>query len=159
MAEMVRQIMDSMVRVDVFFVPGDGYYMVPIYVSDTKKKELPNRAVVAAKKYAEWKVMENMNFIFSLYPDDLIEVEHKKGLTFTVTNKDSTLPTKWETKSTLCYYTGMNISTGAIGICSHDSSYSIGGLGVKTLTNFKKFEVDLLGNVREVKKEQRQSFR
>ena len=150
---------DSMVRVDVFFVPGDGYYMVPIYVSDTKKKELPNRAVVAAKKYAEWKVMENMNFIFSLYPDDLIEVEHKKGLTFTVTNKDGTLPTKWETKSTLCYYTGMNISTGAIGICSHDNSYSIGGLGVKTLTNFKKFEVDLLGNVREVKKEQRQSFR
>ena len=150
---------DSMVRVDVFFVPGDGYYMVPIYVSDTKKKELPNRAVVAAKKYAEWKVMEKMNFIFSLYPDDLIEVEHKKGLTFTVTNNDSTLPTKWETKSALCYYTGMNISTGAIGICSHDNSYSIGGLGVKTLTNFKKFEVDILGNVREVKKEQCQSFR
>lgn len=150
---------DSMVRVDVFFVPEDGYYMVPIYVSDTKKKELPNRAVVAAKKYAEWKVMENKNFIFSLYPDDLIAVEHKKGLTFTVTNKGSTLPAKWETKSTLCYYTGMNISTGAISVCSHDNSYFIGGLGVKTLTSFKKFEVDILGNVREVKKEKRQSFR
>lgn len=150
---------DSMVRVDVFFVPGDGYYMVPIYVSDTKKKELPNRAVVAAKKYAVWKVMENKNFIFSLYPDDLIAVEHKKELAFAVMNKDSTLPAKWETKSTLCYYTGMNISTGAIGVCNHDNSYFIGGLGVKTLTSLKKFEVDILGNVREVKKEQRQSFR
>ncbi len=150
---------DSMVRVEVFFVPGDGYYMVPIYVSDTKKKELPNRAVVAHKNYAEWKEMEERNFLFSLYADDLIKVEHKKGLTFSVTNKESTLPPKWETKETLCYYGGMNISSGSITVCSHDNSYILPSLGVKTLNCLKKCEVDILGNVREVKKENRQSFR
>ncbi len=150
---------DSMVRVDVFFVPGDGYYMVPIYVSDTKKKELPNRAVVAHKEFSAWKVMEEKNFLFSLYADDLIKVEHKKGLIFSISNKESTLPSRWETKETLCYYTGMNIAAGSVTVCSHDSAYVLSSLGVKTLTCLKKYEVDILGNVREVKKEQRRSFR
>lgn len=150
---------DSMVRVDVFFVPGDGYYMVPIYVSDTKKKELPNRAVVAAKKYAEWKVMENKDFIFSLYPDDLIEVEHKKELVFSIANKESTLPPKWETSKILAYYVSFDISTGAIKISSNDNAYILRGLGIKTLLSLRKYEVDILGNLREVSKEQRQSFR
>ncbi|WP_317320763.1 type II CRISPR RNA-guided endonuclease Cas9 [Subdoligranulum variabile] len=150
---------DTMVRVDVFYVPGDGYYLVPIYVSDTRKKELPNRAVVAHKSYNDWKVMKEEDFLFSLYPNDLIEVEHKKGLTFTIAHKDSTLPPEWEVKRTLCYYTGMNISTGAIGVLTHDSAYMIGGVGVKTLISLKKYEVDVLGHIRPVGKESRQRFR
>ena len=98
-------------------------------------------------------------FLFSLYADDLIEVEHKRGLAFSVTNKESTLPPKWETKETLCYYEGMNIAAGSITVCSHDNSYILPSLGVKTLNCLKKYEVDILGNVREVKKENRQSFR
>ena len=58
---------DSMVRVDVFFVKGEGYYLVPIYVADTLKKKLPNRAVVANKPYEQWKVMDDKDFQFSLY--------------------------------------------------------------------------------------------
>lgn len=150
---------DSMVRVDVFFVPGDGYYLVPIYISDTRKKELPNRAVVAHKNYSNWKVMDDRDFLFSLHADDLIEIEHKKGLTFTVANKDSTLPAQWETKRTLCYYTGMNISSGSVTIVSPDGAYILPSLGVKTLVSLKKYEVDALGNVREVRKESRQRFR
>ncbi len=150
---------DSMIRVDVFFVPGEGYYMVPIYVSDTKKKALPNRAVVAHKAYAEWKVMEEKDFLFSLYSDDLVEVEHKKGLTFSVTSKESTLQPKWETRKTLCYYTGMNIAAGSITVCSHDGAYVLPSLGVKTLGSIKKWEVDILGNVRPIQKERRLSFR
>ena len=38
---------DSMVRIDVFHVENDGYYFVPIYIADTLKKELPNKACVA----------------------------------------------------------------------------------------------------------------
>lgn len=150
---------DTMVRVDVFFVPGDGYYLVPIYVSDTRKKELPNRAVVAHKSYNDWKVMKEADFLFSLYPNDLIEVEHKKGLTFTVAHKDSTLPPKWETKRTLCYYTSMNISVGSILVSTHDAAYTLSGLGVKTLVSLKKYEVDVLGYIRPVAKETRQRFR
>lgn len=55
---------DTMVRVDVFLVPGDGYYWVPVYVADTLKPELPNRAVVAFKPYSEWKEMREEDFIF-----------------------------------------------------------------------------------------------
>lgn len=150
---------DSMVRVDVFLVPGEGYYLVPVYVSDTRKKELPNRAVVAHKSYSDWKVMDEQNFIFSLYADDLIEVEHKNEMTFVLANKESALPPKWGTKRTLCYYTGMNISTGAIGVSTHDGAYIIGGLGVKTLASLKKYEVDVLGNVREIRREVRRGFR
>ena len=150
---------DSMVRVDVFFVPGDGYYMVPIYVSDTKKKELPNRAVVAHKNYAEWKEMEERNFLFSLYADDLIEVARKKIMPFTIVNSDSTLPAAYETTHEIVYYAGLDISSGNIKVTTHDNSYSLRGLGIKTLKTLQKYEVDILGNVREVKIENRQSFR
>lgn len=150
---------DSMVRVDVFFIPGAGYYLVPIYVSDTRKKELPNRAVIAHKSYSDWKVMRDEDFLFSLYADDLIEVGRKKGLILTIAHKDSTLPPKWETKRTLCYYTGMNIAAGSITIDSPDGAYTLPSLGVKTLASLKKFEVDVLGNVRQVRNETRQRFR
>ena len=150
---------DSMVRVDVFFVPGDGYYMVPIYVSDTKKKELPNRAVVAHKEFAAWKVMEEKNFLFSLYADDLIEVARKKVMPFSIVNSGSTLPHSYETTHEMVYYGGLDISSGNIKVITHDNSYSLRGLGIKTLNTLQKYEVDILGNVREVKKEKRQSFR
>ena len=150
---------DSMVRVDVFLVPGDGYYLVPIYVSDTRKKELPNRAVVAHKSYSDWKVMEEQDFLFSLYADDLIEVEHKKEMQFTLANEKSTLPSKWETKRAFCYYVSTDISSGNIKIVSPNGAYSLRGLGVKTLASLKKYEVDVLGNVREIRREVRRRFR
>ena len=150
---------DSMVRVDVFLVPGEGYYLVPVYVADTRKKELPDRAVVAHKSYSDWKVMDEQNFIFSLYADDLIEVEHKSKMTFVLANKESTLPLKWGSKRTVCYYTGMNISTGAISVSTHDGAYMISSLGAKTLASLKKYEVGVLGDVREIRREVRQRFR
>ncbi|MBO6267287.1 MAG: type II CRISPR RNA-guided endonuclease Cas9, partial [Synergistaceae bacterium] len=64
---------DSMVRIDVFHVEGDGYYFVPIYVADTLKAELPSKACVAFKPHSEWKDMRNEDFIFSLYPNDLVK--------------------------------------------------------------------------------------
>ena len=69
---------DSMVRIDVFYVEGEGYYFVPIYIADTLKKELPSKACVAFKPYEDWKAMSDENFIFSLYPNDLMRVTHKK---------------------------------------------------------------------------------
>lgn len=149
----------SMVRMDVFYVPGDGYYWVPIYVADTRKKELPNRAVVAHKAYSKWKEMREEDFIFSLYPNDLIEVEHKKGLKFVLVNNDATLARTYTVKKALAYYIGGNISSGAIKIETPDGTYMIGGLGMKTLQGVKKYQVDVLGNYHEVKKEKRQRFR
>lgn len=149
----------GMVRVDVFFVKGEGYYLVPIYVADTKKAELPNKAIVAYKQYEEWKEMKDENFIFSLYANDLVLVKHKSGLEFQKVQKDSTLPETWFSKETLLYYIGTNITTAAIGVINNDDTYIVKGTGVKTLELLEKYQVDVLGNISKVGKETRQKFR
>lgn len=148
----------GMIRVDVFFVEKDGYYIVPVYRSDVLKENLPSKAVVAHKPYAEWKEMKDEDFIFSLYPDDLFYAEHKTGFNLSIKNKESSLPKEIKSNSGFFYYTGANISTAAISGENHDSSYFLKGIGVKTLANFEKYQVDVLGNKSKVKKETRMSF-
>lgn len=149
---------DSMVRIDVFKVENSGYYLVPIYVADTLKSKLPNKAVAAYKKYDEWPEMNDDNFVFSLYPNDLIKITHKKELKLSIVNKNSSLPSVLVAKEQFAYYKSMNISTGAINIITHDNSYKADSLGVKTLLNLEKYQVDVLGNYTKVKEETRQPF-
>ena len=150
---------DSMVRVDVFHVKGDGYYLVPIYIADTLKKELPNKAIVASKPYADWSVMDDSNFIFSLYPNDLIKFEHRSFKVFNKVNKDSNLSDTFESKIQYAYFKSADISSASIRIITHDNTYFIKSLGVKTLSKLEKYQVDVLGNYNKVKKEVRKPFR
>ena len=149
---------DTMVRIDVYFVPGDGYYWVPIYVADTVKPELPNKAVIAHKNYAEWKEMDEKDFLFSLCPNDLIRVESKRTMKFKVQNKDSTLEKEMQTNGDMVYFEGGNISGGSITVATHDGAYMVESLGLKTLQKVQKYQVDALGNYTLVKKEKRQYF-
>lgn len=148
----------DMVRVDVFNVDGK-YYMVPIYVSDTVKDELPNKAITRGYNYCDWKIMDDKDFIFSLYPNDLIKVTSKREMKFSLTNKDSTLPKEYTTKEELLYYKCCGISTGSITVINHDNTYTIPSLGVKTLLSIEKYQVDVLGNITKVNCENRQRFR
>lgn len=149
---------DRMVRIDVFHVEGDGYYFVPIYVADTLKENLPNKACVAHKPYSKWKEMREEDFVFSLYRNDLIRVTHKKGVKLSKAQKDSDLPDSMTETSILLYYTGASISTGAISVCTHDNSYKQDSLGFKTLEKVEKYSVDVLGHTAPVKHEIRQPF-
>ena len=149
----------SMVRVDVFYVKNEGYYLVPVYVSDTVKRELPDRAIVAHKAYENWKRMDENDFVFSLYPNDLIKLTFEKEKIFSLTNKNSTLPSKFKCKEIFAYYKGTDISSGAIGVINHDNTYGIGGLGVKRLPLIEKYQIDVLGNITKVGKEKRMRFR
>ena len=149
---------DSMVRIDVFRVEGDGYYFVPIYVADTVKPELPNKACVQAKPYPEWKEMRESDFIFSLYPNDLLKVTHKKTLKLTKAQKGSALPGCIETKSEMLYFVSASISTASLTCRNHDNSYMINSLGIKTLESLEKYTVDVLGEYHPVKRELRQTF-
>ena len=149
---------DTMVRIDVYFMPGDGYYWVPIYVADTVKPELPNKAVIAHKNYAEWKEMDEKDFLFSLCPNDLIRVESKRTMKFKVQNKDSTLEKEMQTNGDMVYFEGGNISGGSITVATHDGAYTVESLGLKTLQKVQKYQVDALGNYTLVKKEKRQYF-
>lgn len=149
---------DSIVRVDVFYAPNDGYYFVPIYIADTVKDVLPNKACIAHRNYTEWKEMNESDFIFSLYKNDLIRVEHKKGISLGKINKDSTIPDQKEFKAGLLYYAGANISTAVFKCITHDNCYEICGLGIKTLKSLEKWTVDVLGNVTVIKREKRMPF-
>lgn len=103
--------------------------------------------------------MRDEDFIFSLYPNDLIRVTNKRLIVLNKSRKESDLPDTIEGYSMLVYYKGMNISTGAITCISHDNAYVQGGIGVKTLSCIEKFTVDILGEYHKVGKEPRQPFR
>ncbi len=148
---------DTMVRIDVFCVKGDGYYFVPIYVADTLSPTLPNRACVAHKPYSEWKEMREEDFLFSLYPNDLIRVEHKKGINLAIQQKGSTLPPVQVVKDIFLYYGGADIDSGSINGVTHDNSYKA-RIGLKTLAKLEKYTVDVLGEYHIVRSEPRQPF-
>ncbi len=149
---------DTMVRIDVFHVESDGYYFVPIYVADTLKPVLPNKAVVAAKPYVEWKTMNEKDFKFSLYPSDLIHVTHKSGLKMSLLNPASSLEPQLIVKDAMLYYISAGISSGAITVENHDGTYGIPSMGIKTLLSLEKYQVDVLGHYTKVTRETRQRF-
>ena len=148
----------DMIRIDVYYVPGDGYYWVPIYVADTVKETLPNKAVVRDKTMEEWKEMKEDDFLFSLYRNDLILVERDKPICFSLMHEDSTLPKKYETKKELVYYKDGNISNAAIKVETHNGAYVFEGMTFGTVRKIQKYQVDVLGNYTPVKKEKRQTF-
>ena len=48
---------DKIVRVDIYN-KGGKYYVIPIYVADTVKAELPNKAVKAHASEKDWRIMD-----------------------------------------------------------------------------------------------------
>lgn len=130
----------DMVRIDVFNKNGK-YFIVPVYVHHFTNDILPNRAIVAHKEEKDWEIMNDNDFIFSLYKNDLIRLKSK-------------------TEDFFAYYIGVDRSTGAITIRTHDSDPSFGKdgctrMGVKTLLGLEKYSVDYFGNKHRIKKELR----
>ncbi|MCL2532217.1 MAG: type II CRISPR RNA-guided endonuclease Cas9 [Oscillospiraceae bacterium] len=150
----------TMLRADVFHVEGEGYYLVPIYVADTIKPRLPNRAVVQGKPHDEWKKMKDDDFIFSIYPNDLLRIEGKKAIEMSRVRKESKrLVDKIAQQEAYVYYKGTNLSKGSIQVITHDNTYQVQGLGVKTLVSLEKYTIDMLGNYTRVGREKRLDFK
>lgn len=136
----------SMVRVDVFTKAGK-YFLVPIYTWQVAKGILPNKAVTANVDEIDWLEMdESYQFIFTMYPNDLVKVKLKKEEFFG-------------------YYGGLDRATGAIVIKEHDLEKSKGRqgiyrIGVKLALSFEKYQVDELGkNIRPCRPTKRQHVR
>lgn len=144
-----------MVRIDVFHVDNDGYYFVPIYVADTVKDKLPNKACLQSKPYSEWKEMDDKNFLFSVYPNDLIYIESNSKIKL---KKITDISVIKEEKSAFLYYIKSKISGATITVINHDKTYQIESLGFKKLANIKKCQIDVLGNISFIEKEKRQDF-
>ena len=144
------------IRIDVFHVENDGYYFVPIYVADTKKKELPNLACVAKGK--PWKPMDDKNFVFSLYHNDLIKITDKDPIKLKVKEGyQGTLQHEIERNGVFLYYAGADINSAGIKFKSHEGVYK-GRKGIKSIVRIEKYTVDPLGNVHKVGKEKRMRF-
>lgn len=130
----------EMLRIDVFTKAGK-FYLVPIYLADHVSGVLPNKAIKSDRLEEYWPEMdETYQFAFSLCNNDLILISDKDGGNGAFLRG---------------YYKGTDRSKGAIKLEAHDRSWLKRGVGVQRLATFKKLQVDVLGNVFEVKREPR----
>lgn len=136
------------IRLDIFYIPEEGYYFIPIYVSDTVKEELPNRACVAGKGYEQWKEIDDKYFIFSIYPKDLLHIVGKNKIKLNPNNKNNP---SIEVDEVMAYYVNAGISVAQISIQTNDNKYFQTSLGIKKLKLLEKYEVDILGNYHKIK--------
>ncbi|MBE0472271.1 MAG: type II CRISPR RNA-guided endonuclease Cas9, partial [Methyloprofundus sp.] len=133
----------DMVRIDIF-THKEKYFVVPIYVADTVKPKLPNLAVVAGKNESEWIVIdESYEFLFSVYPNDWLKITFKSK------------------PSIEGYYAGLDRSTGAVHLWTHDRNQSVGkdglvrSIGIKSAEKLEKYHIDLLGQAYRAQPETR----
>jgi CRISPR-associated endonuclease Csn1 len=134
----------EMARVDVFQMPnkrGDpNYFMVPIYPHQIAADETPPlRAVLQGKPEVEWPIMgKEAKFAWSAGSMNYLEVVKATG------------------EVVEGYFRGLDRATGNIAVSHHANSDEVTrGVGVKTVTSFKKFHVNRLGERFECKSETR----
>lgn len=144
---------DNMIRIDVYKT-SKKYVYIPIYANDVVKVELPVKACVAGKNYDKWLNVNDDEFLFSLYPGDLINLKSKSGITLNY-NGEINGPTR--VNELLCYYVGADISNANISIEAHDRSFKA-RTGIARLLTLEKYQIDYLGNYYKVHEKKRQSF-
>ncbi len=136
---------DSMPRVDVFSKKNKKgqleYFLVPIYVADFVKGILPNKAITRSE--SGWiEMTEEYEFCFSLFHDSLVLIN--------MTDKKE--------DEFFGYFKGCDIDSARITLDSPDRNIKGKRLSPKSAKLFKKYQVDVLGNISEVKKEKRRTI-
>lgn len=145
---------DGMIRVDLYSKDGK-YFGVPVYVADLYRGELPKKAATAGKSQNEWRVIDDTyTFEMSIYQNDLLRIESKKGIEL---KKDRHNEFSAKKNSILLndgyvYFTSFCISTAAIKIEDTTGCYVAPSVGIQNLKKITKCEIDVLGNVQEIKK-------
>ena len=148
---------DGMIRVDLYSKDGK-YFGVPVYVADLYRGELPKRAATSGKPQNEWRVMDDTyTFEMSIYQDDLLRIESEDGIELKK-NKDVENSVKAPTKTItndLVYYLGFDRDGARIKIEDTTGCYC-GRKGIQGIKKITKCEIDVLGNVQEIKKRPKQ---
>ena len=149
---------DGMIRVDLYSKDGK-YFGVPVYVADLYRGELPKKAATQNKPQNEWRVIDDTyTFEMSIYQDDLLHIENKKGIELKK-KKDVENSAKAQTKTItddLVYFIGFNRSTASIEVEDTTGCYRRDGIGTQNIGKITKCEIDVLGNVQEIKKRPKQ---
>jgi CRISPR-associated endonuclease Csn1 len=119
-------------RVDVF-KKDDKYHFIYLYTGDFEKEKLPNTTIKNID------LDDTFVFQFAIFKDELIEIKQK--------NKDE-----------IRGYMKFSLSDGRFAISHHlDSNFNATKNRFSTghLEYIKKYQVDVLGNIQEVKQETR----
>lgn len=124
----------NMARVDLYQKEGK-YYAVPIYISDMVKKEIPRKAATGGKQYKDWRVMNPDDFLFSVYPRDLLHLKKWKPFNDGLSN------------DIYMYFAGLDPASASFAVTAHDSSISLRGIGIQNLELIEKCQVDMLGEI------------
>ncbi len=135
-----------MARIDVYHVPNDGYYFVPVYMMDIARKVVPDLAPIAYKPQREWKKMKAEDFLFSLSPNSLVKITQKKPIVMEQIHGSDKKKKTTLSESEYLYYRAANTATVSIRCVSHDNSYEVNSMGLKSLVSIEKYYVDDLGN-------------
>jgi CRISPR-associated endonuclease Csn1 len=121
-------------RVDIF-LKNNKYHMIFIYTADFEKNKLPDITIKGIE------IDDGFKFVFSIFKDELIEIKQKN-------------------KEPFQGYLKFVESDGRFNIQYHiQSQYNkkTGRFSTGSLEYIKKYQVDVLGKIREVKKETRVS--
>ncbi|PAF41808.1 type II CRISPR RNA-guided endonuclease Cas9 [Helicobacter sp. 11S03491-1] len=155
----------DMVRVDIFKSKDKGkYYVVPVYSYDIAIGKLPNKAIVYGKDkegvIKDWLEMDsNYEFCFSLFRNDLVQIQTKKMQNFEY-----------------AYYVSTDSGTGSLTFRHHSnylssesekvffkikksSGFLAQNCGIQDLKIFKKCIVSVLGEINEAKFEPRKDIK
>ena len=149
---------DGMIRVDLYSKDGK-YFGVPVYVADLYRGELPKRAATANKPQNEWREMDDTyTFEMSIYQDDLLRIESKKGIELKKKKdvENSAKATSKTITDDFVYFIGFNRSTASIEVEDTTGCYRRDGIGTQNIGKITKCEIDVLGNVQEIKKRPKQ---
>ena len=149
---------DAMIRVDLYSKDGK-YFGVPVYVADLYRGELPKRAATANKPQNEWREMDDTyTFEMSIYQDDLLRIESKKGIELKKKKdvENSAKATSKTITDDFVYFIGFNRSTASIEVEDTTGCYRRDGIGTQNIGKITKCEIDVLGNVQEIKKRPKQ---
>lgn len=149
---------DGMIRVDLYSKDGK-YFGVPVYVADLYRGELPKRAATANKPQNEWREMDDTyTFEMSIYQDDLLHIESKKGIELKKKKdvENSAKATSKTITDDFVYFIGFNRSTASIEVEDTTGCYRRDGIGTQNIGKITKCEIDVLGNVQEIKKRPKQ---
>ena len=128
----------------MFRTPNNEYYYVPIYVKDTLQSTLPLRAVT--KNPNRMLMMSENDFIFSLYPNDVIYIEFPEAITLnSVSSSDTT-----EIDRGYFLRGKVRIKAGTFEITTLDKQFTRTSIPFYSLTTLYKCEVDPLGTIRKI---------
>lgn len=149
---------DGMIRVDLYSKDGK-YFGVPVYVADLYRGELPKKAATHSKPQNEWREMDDTyTFEMSIYQDDLLRIESKKGIELKKKKdvENSAKATLKTITDDFVYFIGFNRATGAMETEDTSGCYYKDSLGIQNIGKITKCEIDVLGNVQEIKKRPKQ---